>query len=421
MPMYGQYEVEPASVRCPKSHDSRGLTANQGACEFARRPALARGFAAARVGAQGSARQAGGDGRGACLVDVVVVIIVVDAAHSPRKQQFLQYGSIPGYPVFRNALAGFLSKRCARTHVKQKNTNKRTHDYSYGQTVSPDLLMATNGISGALALILSLFTKSGDLVFAEEPTYFLAKSIFNDFKLVCKQIPQDEQGLDVDALEKRLAAGEVPVLLYVVPTAHNPSGRTLIPSRRAKLVELSVKYKFILLADEVYQLLTFPHVQAPPPMFTYDKHGTVLCLGSFSKILAPGIRVGWIQGSKELLKKIFDCGQLDSSGGLNPFGYGVCEKAITLGLLDEHVDFARAELFRRYTALSDGLKKHLPEGVTFEQPQGGYFCIVRLPDGFKAADLLPIAREEYKVAFLPGSAFSQTMVRLSAAPALAKS
>jgi len=275
--------------------------------------------------------------------------------------------------------------------------------------VSPDLLMATNGNSGALALILSLFCKSGDIVFAEEPTYFLAKSIFNDFKLDCRQIAQDQDGLDVDALEKRLQGGEVPVLMYVIPTAHNPSGRTLIPSRRAKLVELSVKYKFLLVADEVYQLLTFPHITPPPPMFTYDEHGTVLCMGSFSKILAPALRVGWLQGSKELLKKIADCGQLDSSGGLNPFVYGVCEKAITLGLLDKHVDFARAELHRRYKALSDGLKKHLPEGVTFEEPQGGYFCIVRLPDGYKAADLLPIARNEHKVAFLPGSAFSQTM------------
>jgi DNA-binding transcriptional MocR family regulator len=260
-----------------------------------------------------------------------------------------------------------------------------------------------------LALILSLFTKSGDLVFAEEPTYFLAKSIFADFKLNCQQIPQDKDGLDVDALEKRLQAGEIPVLMYVIPTAHNPSGRTIPAERRRKLADLSAQYKFLLVADEVYQMLTFPHITPPPPMFTYDKAGTILAMGSFSKILAPALRVGWLQGSHALLKKIVDCGQLDSSGGLNPVAYGICEKAITMGLLDTHIDWVRGELWRRYSTLRDALNKHLPEGVTFEEPQGGYFCIVRLPDGMNAKDLLPVAVENHKVQFLPGAAFSQTM------------
>jgi len=312
------------------------------------------------------------------------------AKFAEQDPQYLQYGNIWGFPAFRTALAGFLTKR-------------------YAHEVKEEGLMATNGNSGTLALILSLFTKSGDLIFAEEPTYFLAKSIFNDFKLNCQQIPQDTNGLDVDALERRLAAGEVPVLMYVIPTAHNPSGRTIPAERRRKLADLSAKYKFILVADEVYQMLTFPHINPPPPMFTYDNAGTILAMGSFSKILAPALRVGWLQGPPALLKKIVDCGQLDSSGGLNPVAYGICEKAITLGLLDKHIDFVRGELWRRYSTLANALKKHLPEGVTFEEPQGGYFCIVRLPDGMNAKDLLPIAVEQHKVQFLPGSAFSQTM------------
>lgn len=312
------------------------------------------------------------------------------AKFAEQDPQFLQYGNIWGFPAFRTALAQFLTKR-------------------YEHKVEEERLMATNGNSGTLALILSIFTKSGDLVFAEEPTYFLAKSIFADFKLNCQQIPQDKDGLDVDALEKRLAAGDVPVLMYVIPTAHNPSGRTLTAERRKKLAALSAKYKFLLVADEVYQMLTFPQVTPPPPMFTYDEAGTILAMGSFSKILAPALRVGWLQGSPALLKKIVDCGQLDSSGGLNPVAYGIVEKAITLGLLDKHIDWVRGELWRRYSTLRDALKKNLPEGVTFEEPQGGYFCIVRLPDGMNAKDLLPVAVEKHKVQFLPGAAFSQTM------------
>jgi len=91
--------------------------------------------------------------------------------------------------------------------------------------------------------------------------------------------------------------------MYVIPTAHNPSGRTIPADRRKKLAELSIKYKFLLICDEVYQMLTFPHIEPPPPMFIYDKGDTILAMGSFSKILCPALRVGWLQGSPELLKK----------------------------------------------------------------------------------------------------------------------
>jgi 2-aminoadipate transaminase len=304
--------------------------------------------------------------------------------------EYLQYGNIYGYPKVRESVCKFLTKR-------------------YGFPIKLEHLMMTNGNTGALALILSIFTSSNDLVFAEEPTYFLAKSIFKDFKLRLEQIVQDKDGLDVDALEKRLQSGEIPKLLYLIPTAHNPSGRTMPAERRMKLQKLSVQYKFLIVSDEVYQMLTFPHITPPPSMGFYDTDGTILVLGTFSKILCPGIRVGWIQAHPPLLEKLVLSGQLDSSGGLNPVGFGTCEKAIDLGLLEPHVDWVRGELWRRYSTLRDGLVKHLPPGVTFEEPQGGYFCIVRLPDGINAADVLPLAKDKHKVQFLPGSFFSQTM------------
>ena len=305
--------------------------------------------------------------------------------------EYLQYGNIYGFPRFREVLSTFLTKR-------------------YGFPVPVDTLMATNGNSGALALLLSLYTKSGDLVFAEEPTYFIAKSIIQqDFKLRLEQIPQDKDGLDVDALEKRLEKGDLPKLIYVIPTAHNPSGRTIPTERRKKLVDLCVKYNILCLADEVYQMLTFPHITPPPAMSSFDKNGVVIAMGTFSKILAPGLRVGWIQASPERLNFITGCGQLDSSGGLNPVGFGIVEKAIDMGLLDAHIEWVRGELFRRFSALQSGLDKHLPPGVTYEVPQGGYFCVVKLPDEYKAADLLSLAKDKHKVQFLPGTNFSTTM------------
>ncbi|KAI9984090.1 hypothetical protein PInf_005383 [Phytophthora infestans] len=302
---------------------------------------------------------------------------------------FLQYGVIKGYPKFRKTLAEFLTK-------------------GYQHEVDPEKLFVTNGVTGGLALICSLFLQSGDLVFMEEPSYFLALSIMKDFKINVRQIRMEEDGLDIDELERLLQRGIVPKMLYTIPTCHNPTGRTLSVEKRKRLVELSVKYGFIIVADEVYQLLSFPHVTPPPPIFTFDEHDTVLALGSFSKILAPALRLGWIQGSHKLLSKIEGCGQLDSSGGISPVISGIVHAAIASGLQQEHLDTTVQTLWGRADALMKELKACLPEGVTFEVPDGGYFVLVRLPEGLNANDLLPIA-QKHKVMFLPGASFSSNM------------
>ncbi|KAG6958249.1 hypothetical protein JG688_00010588 [Phytophthora aleatoria] len=270
----------------------------------------------------------------------------------------------------------------------------------YQHEVDPEKLFVTNGVTGGLALICSLFLQSGDLVFMEEPSYFLALSIMKDFKI--------NDGLDIDELERLLQRGIVPKMLYTIPTCHNPTGRTLSVEKRKRLVELSVKYGFIIVADEVYQLLSFPHVTPPPPMFTFDEHDTVLALGSFSKILAPALRLGWIQGSHNLLSKIEGCGQLDSSGGISPVISGIVHAAIASGLQQKHLDTTVQTLWGRADALMKELKACLPEGVTFEVPDGGYFVLVRLPEGMNANDLLPIA-QKHKVMYLPGASFSSNM------------
>ncbi|CAI5729688.1 unnamed protein product [Hyaloperonospora brassicae] len=308
---------------------------------------------------------------------------------SEADPMFLQYGVIKGYPKFRRTLAEFLTK-------------------GYKHQVDPEKLFVTNGVTGGLALICSLFLQSGDLVFMEEPSYFLALSIMKDFKVNVRQIRMEEDGLDIDELERLLQRGIVPKILYTIPTCHNPTGRTLSLEKRKRLVDLSAKYNFVIVADEVYQLLSFPHVTPPPPMFTFDEHDTVLALGSFSKILAPALRLGWIQGSHKLLNKIEACGQLDSSGGINPVISGIVHSAIATGLQQQHLDTTVQTLWERADALMTELKAHLPDGVTFEVPDGGYFVLVRLPEGMNANRLLPIA-EKHKVMFLPGASFSSNM------------
>ena len=212
----------------------------------------------------------------------------------------LQYGYIPGYPAFRKSLAKFLTSR-------------------YACDVTDEEVFATTGVTGGLSLICNLFLNAGDDVFAEDPTYFLAMRIFEDFNLNVTQIPMEQNGLDLDALEDRLKGGHIPKALYTIPTAHNPTGRTLAEEKRGRLCELSEQYGFLVIADEVYHMLTFPDVTPPLPLPEFDKGGKVLSLGSFSKILAPALRMGWVQSKNpELLDVMAQCGQLDSSGGMNP-------------------------------------------------------------------------------------------------------
>ncbi|OQR90600.1 aminotransferase [Thraustotheca clavata] len=302
---------------------------------------------------------------------------------------FLQYGHIKGYPKFRQTLATFLTK-------------------GYKAPVDPEQLFITNGVTGGLSLLCSIYLKSGDLVFLEEPSYFLALSIMKDFKMNIRQIEMEEDGINVNKLEELLKSGVVPKALYTIPTCHNPTGRTMSVAKRARLVELSHEYGFMIIADEVYQLLSFPHITPPPPMFTFDKYGTVFALGSFSKILAPALRLGWIQASTKLLQPLVASGQLDSSGGINPVIQGIVHAAITSGAQQQHLDWTTATLWSRAHTLMDALQAKLPAGTTFERPDGGYFILVKLPKGLLAAELLPIA-EKHKVLFLPGSSFGASM------------
>jgi 2-aminoadipate transaminase len=303
---------------------------------------------------------------------------------------FLQYGHIKGYPKFRKALSEFLTE-------------------GYNAPVNPEELFVTNGITGGLSLLISLYLKSGDLVFMEEPSYFLALSIMKDFKINVRQIEMEEDGVNVEKLEELLVAGVIPKLFYTIPTCHNPTGRTLSVAKREKLVELSHTFGFLIIADEVYQLLSFPHVTPPPPMFTFDKYETVLALGSFSKILAPALRLGWIQGSAKLLAPLIQSGQMDSSGGINPVMQGIVHAALESGRQRKHLEWTTATLWSRADALMNALTQHLPPGTTFERPDGGYFILVRLPDHLHATELLPIAETQFKVLFLPGGSFAKTM------------
>jgi DNA-binding transcriptional MocR family regulator len=296
---------------------------------------------------------------------------------------FLQYGAEQGDGYLRLALSKFLS-------------------LGYRFPVEAESLFITSGASMGLDLLCTLFTRPGDTIFVEEPTYFLALRLFEDHGLKPVAIPVDRDGLVVEALEKELERSH-PVFLYTVPAYQNPGGFCLSESRRERLAVLSREHHFTILADEVYQLLSYIE-QPPRPFAGFIHEGNVISIGSFSKILAPGLRLGWIEADNALIKKLAGSGLLDSGGGLNPFTSAIVRGLVENGELMENIEGLRATYHARLQAMDKALQQYLP-GALYDAPQGGYFFWVRLPDGMDASTLLPTA-EALQVSYRPGIRFS---------------
>lgn len=298
-------------------------------------------------------------------------------------KSFLQYGAEQGDGHFLLALANFLTK-------------------GYGFEVRPEGLFITNGISKALDLVCTLFTQTGDTIFVEKPTYFLALKIFADHRLNVIPINTDGNGLSLASLEEKLAEHR-PKFLYLIPTFHNPNGTTLPPERRMQLVRLAKDHNFLIVADEVYHLLSY--TGQPPKSFAFyteDEH--ILSLGSFSKILAPGLRLGWLQAHPKIIKRFTACGLLDSSGGLNPFTSAMICDVLESGGLQNNIDKLIGIYRSRLQVLDSALRQHLPQ-LDYVTSQGGYFLWLRLPDLINANELRKKAHTS-KVDFRPGTLFS---------------
>jgi DNA-binding transcriptional MocR family regulator len=203
----------------------------------------------------------------------------------------------------------------------------------------------------------------------------------------------------------------------------NPTGKTLSSTRRQRLIELAEKYEFLVIADEAYQLLGYE--LSPPPPMACSASPRVISLGSFSKILGPGLRLGWRQGGAGAdsqaggghIKKLISCGMLDSGGGLNPFTSSIVGSMFQSGDMDRHLDRLIDVYRQRMNGLSRSIRKELSEYAEFVHPGGGYFLWLKLPDGVDTRSLKKAARS-YKVNFIPGSRTSpqgsfQQYLRLS--------
>jgi 2-aminoadipate transaminase len=338
-------------------------------------------------------------GRGHPSPDLLPLTLLQSAAERRFAEDhvaFLQYGSEQGDSRFRGALAEFLSLH-------------------YGEAVDPATLLITSGASSALQLICTFFTKPGDTVFVEEPSYFLALRIFADHRLKVVGLPIDDEGLQIESLEAHLKKVR-PSFLYTIPTFQNPTGTTMSAKRRAQLLALSRRHNLLIVADEVYHLLSYAS-PPPPPLGNHVASARLISLGSFSKILAPGLRLGWLQTGRPLIERFVKSGLLQSGGGLNPFTSALVSNALELGLQDQHLEKLKRVYRNRSQSLNKALLDHMGKGTNVRKADGGYFMWLELTHTINAERLLHRALLA-GVRFQPGERFStkgnfQNFIRLS--------
>lgn len=266
-----------------------------------------------------------------------------------------------------------------------------------------DDVVVTTGSQHALELLAKLFLDPGDVVLAEGPSYVTALVVFRSFQATVDHVPMDDLGLIPEALAERIeslsAAGRTPKFLYTVPTFNNPAGVTLALERRREILEIAQRYGVLVLEDNPYGLLYF---DSPAPDALRSMDDGVVYLGTFSKTLAPGLRVGWVLAPADIRDKLI---LANEAAVLSPSSF-------TQSIISEYLSSADwrnqiatfRDLYReRRNALLDALDEFLPE-MSWTVPAGGFYVWLTLPEQLNATELLPLAVENL-VAYTPGSAF----------------
>ncbi len=302
----------------------------------------------------------------------------------------LQYGETEGYAPLRELIASNM----ARYGIKAKVEN----------------VLITSGSQQALDLIGKLFINAGDRVLVEAPTYLGALQAFNVYGAEYVPVPIDDNGLRTDLLEKPLRSG--PKFMYVLPNFQNPAGTTLPEKRRVELVLLAERYGIPIIEDDPYGQLRYEGEHLTPLVVLDRKNvardngysiGNVIYLSTFSKTLAPGLRLGWIVAPPEIIAKLT---QLKQGADLHTstFTQFVAYEVARDGFLDKHVKLIRQIYRERRDVMLAALEEFFPAEVTWTHPQGGLFLWVTLPEGLDMQAVFKSALEQ-NVAFVPGDSF----------------
>lgn len=258
------------------------------------------------------------------------------------------------------------------------------------------------GSSQLLGLVSQALIDPGDVILIEGPSFLGAVRLFTNAGARVVTVAVDQHGLDTDALEQHLRElarqGLRPKFIYSIPTFQNPTGATLTLERRRRLVALAAEYGVLVIDDDAYGELRFEGTPLPP-LAALDQHGWVLTLGTFSKILAPGLRLGWAWGHPELIRRLE---VLKLEGATSPLTTRLVTRFARGGRLDAHIQRLCAHYGHKRDVALAAIQAHFPAEVRVLRPEGGFFLWCDLPAGLRSDTLLARARD-YGAAFLPGT------------------
>jgi 2-aminoadipate transaminase len=310
--------------------------------------------------------------------------------------QALQYGTTEGYGPLRE----YIVQRMSR----------------YGIEAEPENVLITSGSQQALDLIGKILINPGDLILTEQPTYVGAIQAWRAYQAEFATVPIDDEGLRTDLLEEALCAG--PKFMYILPNFQNPAGVTLSLKRRMKLLEIADRYGIPIIEDDPYGQLRYEGDHLPS-LVALDAQklngrgvsgngmgffrGNVIYLSTFSKTLAPGLRLGWVVAPKEVIKRCV-MGKQGMDLHTSTFVQMVAYEVIKDGFLDEHVRHIRRVYRERRDVMLAAMERYFPPEVHWTIPAGGLFLWITLPESLNTTLLLEKAVEN-KVAYVPGSAF----------------
>jgi 2-aminoadipate transaminase len=270
-----------------------------------------------------------------------------------------------------------------------------------GRRPADDELLITSGAIEALELVGKSFLDPGDLVIVEGPTYLGAIQAFRSFEAVLEAIPMDEHGLQVDELERRLADGLRPKLVYTIPDHQNPAGVSLSADRRGPLVELARGYGFLIVEDVAYRELGFSD-DALRSLWSIAPD-VVVQAGTTSKTFCPGVRLGWAVGPPDVAARLVSAKQnTDQCAGA--LGQRLFEESARRGWIDEQLRLSRALYQRKGERMLAALERSMPTGTQWTRPRGGFFSWLTLPGGADSTELARKAAER-GVGIVPGTLF----------------
>ena len=297
----------------------------------------------------------------------------------------LQYSQSEGYPLLREELKKYLSQN---------------HDI----VKDFDDLIVTSGAQQVMDITAKLFCNEGDTIICEDPSFIGSLNTFRSYNTNIAGIPMDDDGINIEKLEQALKENKNTRFIYVIPNFQNPTGITMSLAKRKAVYALAKKYGVLILEDNPYGDLRFTGENIPT-IKSMDEDGIVIYAGTFSKILSPGMRVGYLIAQKDIVNKLAVAKQTTDVHS-TMLGQTLCHRFMVCNDMNEHIESLKGIYAHKCKLMLDEMEKHFPKTMTWTKPEGGLFIWATLPNGMDSGEFAMRLVQEKKVCIVPGSAFN---------------